>query len=122
MNFAIEVKDIFYLCANAIFVAGVILSMKTKITSLEREFKRHTKIMYSDKGKLNIVDVAACKEHRDQIFESIRRANNVMEQALRKIEELNKNVLTIMIYLQINPPDSISNMKMLESEKKAIDS
>lgn len=96
--------------------------MRAKIAALEKEFTRQTQIVYGDKGKLNLIDVGTCKEHRDQVFRAIRRGEDVMEQAIRKMEDLNKNVLTIMVYLQIKPPGNLPDIKILDNtDKNSID-
>jgi len=98
-----EIKDVIYILTYVISIAAVFFSARSKLNEIDRELKRNQAVIFGDKGHLNLVDVKTCKDHRDQIFMAIRRSETVMDQTLKRIEELNTNVLTIMIYLQIRP-------------------
>ena len=103
----LELKDTIYFLVYIISMISVFLMFRNRLYNQEKELKRMQKILLGDKGFPNIIDKKTCKEHRDQVFSAIRRSENVMDQALKKIDDLNKNVLTIMIHLQIKPPPSL---------------
>lgn len=109
MGFQLEVKDAVYLIIYVSSIISVFLSFKNRVMSLEKELRRNQKILFGEQGFPNLIDKKTCKEHRDQVFAAIRRSENVMDQALKKIDDLNKNVLTIMIHLQIKPPPSLED-------------
>lgn len=102
----LEVKDIIYLLVYIISMMSVFFSMKARLSGIEKETGQVRKILFGDRGTLNIVDVETCKANRDQIFIAIRRNEQVQEMLLKRIEELNKNVLIIMVHLNIRSPNS----------------
>lgn len=97
----VDLKDAIYLITYLVSLVSIFLTFKGRLMAMESEFKKITSIIYAEKGSLNLVDVRACKEHRDQVFTALRRNETAMEIALTKIEILNENVLEIMIHLQI---------------------
>jgi len=103
----LEVKDAIYFLGYFISIISVFLAFRNRLNNQEIELKRMQKILFGDKGFPNLIDKKTCKEHRDQVFSAIRRSENIMDQTLKKIDDLNRNVLTIMIHLQIKPPPSL---------------
>lgn len=113
MELNLGAKDLIYICINIISVMTVLISLRSRLYSFEKTLGNHDKILSGDKGKLNVIDVAQCKEHRDDIFRAIRRNEDIMAKILKEIEALNKNVLTVMVYLQLKKPGA--NIGMEES-------
>lgn len=110
----LEIKDIIYLVVYLISMISVFFSFRSKLNEIEKELKRNQTIIFGDKGSLNLVDVNTCKQQRDQVFAAIRRSETAMDQTLRRIDDLNTNVLTIMVYLQIKPPFCLPEIKPVE--------
>lgn len=108
-------KDVIYILVYVISLVGVFFGAKSKLREIEKELKRNQVVIYGDKGCLNLVDTKSCKELRDHVYSTIRRGENVMDQTLKRIDELNTNVLTIMIYLQIKPP-RLKNIKPVKGD------
>ena len=102
-----SLKDIIYVIAYISSVIGVFLAFRARLASLEREIKRNDRVIYGDQGKLNIIDEATCKAHRDIVFDRLRHSEKAAEMMLSKIDELNKNVLTILVYLNIKSPNGL---------------
>jgi hypothetical protein len=97
----LEIRDIIHLVIYLVSIAAIFTAFKARISTLENEISRIGKIIHGGSGNLNFIDLQTCKEHRDQVFTALRRSENVMDLALKRIEELNENVLEIMIHLQI---------------------
>lgn len=87
---------------------GVFYTNRNRIHNLEKENGQIRKIVYGDRGMLNLVDTNTCKCHRDEVFTAIRRGETVSEMIMKKIEELNKNVLILMISLNVRSPNGMS--------------
>lgn len=97
----VDVKDAIYLITYLVSLISIFVTFKTRLQTIENEFKKLSGIIFAEKGSLNLVDVRSCKENRDQVFNALRRNESAMEIALTKIEILNENVLEIMIHMQI---------------------
>lgn len=100
----LDSKDIIYILIYVVSIISVFFAFRNRQSNFERELLRNQKVIFNEHGFPNLIDLKTCKEHRDQVFTAIRRSENIMDQALKKIDDLNKNVLTIMIHLQIKPP------------------
>lgn len=83
------------------------LGFRAAVKNIQAELKRTNRVIYGDQGKLNIIDECTCKNHRDMVFDKIRSSERAAEMMLHKIDELNKNVLTILVYLNIRSPDGL---------------
>jgi hypothetical protein len=51
------------------------------------------------------------------VFLAIRRGEQVQEMLLKRIEELNKNVLIIMVHLNIRSPNSTALEDICKSDE-----
>lgn len=102
----LEIKDLIYLLTYVITLMSVFFSIRGRLNNIEKESGQVRRILFGDRGNLNIIDVQACKSNRDQVFLAIRRGEQVQEMLLKRIEELNKNVLIIMVHLNIRSPNS----------------
>lgn len=102
----LEVKDLVYLLTYIITIVSVFFSIRGRLSSIEKESGQVRRILFGDRGNLNIVDIETCKANRDQVFLAIRRNEQVQEMLLKRIEELNKNVLIIMVHLNIRSPNA----------------
>jgi hypothetical protein len=97
----VEIKDIVYLITYVITLISVFISFRARLASLERDIKRTSEILYADKGSLNVIDVAHCKQNRDEVFTAIRRSEKVIEMLVQEIKNLNENVLKIKVLLEL---------------------
>lgn len=98
---SLNFKDILYLVAYLVSIISVFFAFKGRIGILEKEIQRLSRAVFADQGSLMFIDKKLCKEHRDQIFTTIRKSENILEQALGKIDVLSQNVLRIMFKLEI---------------------
>lgn len=113
----LEVKDIIYLLVYIISMMSVFFSIRGRLYSIEKETGQVRRILFGDRGTLNIIDVETCRSNRDQVFSAIRRGEQVQEMLLKRIEELNKNVLIIMVHLNIRSPDRTSIEEICKTDE-----
>lgn len=113
----LEIKDIIYLLVYIISMMSVFFSIRGRLHSIEKETGQVRRILFGDRGALNIIDVDTCRANRDQVFSAIRRGEQVQEMLLKRIEELNKNVLIIMVHLNIRSPNSTALEDICKSEE-----
>lgn len=103
----LETKDIIYIIVYVVSVAGVFFAFKNKLNNVEKENGQVRRILFGDRGTLNLVDVKTCEKYRDEVFAAIRRGEQVNQMLLQKLEELAKNVIVIMVSLNIKSPNGI---------------
>lgn len=96
-----DLKDIIYIIVYAVSLAGVIFSYKNRIANLESKITRLDKTLFHESGALNFISRDSCKSSQDHVYTAIRRGESNIEQTLRKIDQLNENILKIMFYLKI---------------------
>lgn len=113
----LDVKDIIYLMVYIISMVSVFFSIKSRLSDIEKETGNVSKILFGDRGTLNIIDKETCRGNRDQVFTAIRRGEQVQEMLLKRIEELNKNVLIIMVHLNIRSPNSTALDEICKSDE-----
>lgn len=94
----IGIKDIGYLLALATTIATFI----SRIRSVEEKTNRIMKALFQDCGTLNIITTESCKLSQNAIYTAIRRHENSVETLSNEIKQLNRNVLRIMIHLNID--------------------
>lgn len=104
-------KDIVYIIINLTTIISVFLAFKNKVSNLEKENGQVRQIIFGDRGSLNLVDVKMCEKYRNEIFTAIRRGEQVNEMLLQRIEELHRNILVIMVSLDVKSPNGIKNEK-----------
>lgn len=73
MSLSLSHRDILYIALWFISVASIFFAQRNRLTLLERNIERFERIMLGDRGALNVIDQDACKEHRDRIFDLVRR-------------------------------------------------
>lgn len=127
----LELKEIIYIFIYVIVyivsLISVFLAMKYKQSNLEErltqmqsghreEMGQIRKILFGKRGSLNLVDVETCKNNRDQVYAAIRRGEQVQEMLLKRVEELNKNVLIIMVHLNVRSPNSTAMEEICKAE------
>lgn len=101
-HISIGVKDVFYIITYVTTIVAIFIAFRSKLNSTEKDLMHLQKILLGDRGVLNVVDQKTCKENRDYVFSAIRRSENISEMLLNKVDDLNKNVLVIMIHMNIN--------------------
>lgn len=88
----IGLKDIIYLVGYILSLMAFLFSIRNQIKANENEINKALKVLFGERGKLNVVDIDSCKQNRDNVFQAIRRAETVNENILKKMEEINKNI------------------------------
>lgn len=101
----ITIKDLIYLLTYIISIITLFLSFKNNLENLSKQIRLLNNIIFGDKGSLNLIDQTTCKAHRDQIWLRVRQNEAATNMLLQKIEELNRNVLAIMITLNVKKPE-----------------
>lgn len=96
-------KDIIYISVYVASVATLFTKMRSSLKELKEGVNSIKKILFKEKGGLNIVDNTRCKEHRDGVHKSIRREAAQTQDALAQIYNLNQNVIRIMMHMNIEP-------------------
>lgn len=105
------IKDAMWLIALITTNMATFLGFRATLKNMQKEIRRNKRVIYGDQGKLNIIDESTCKAHRDMVFDKIRSAEKAADMMLLKIDELNKNVLTILVYLNIKSPNGLNITK-----------
>lgn len=108
----IGLKDIIYLVGYILSLMAFLFSIRNQLKANENEINKALKVLFGERGKLNVVDIDSCKQNRDNVFQAIRRAETVNENILKKIEEINKNieglnqkVVVMMTLVKLNQKD-----------------
>lgn len=104
---SITIKDAIYVLFYLTSVFSVYFIARNRINNLEKDSRLFKKILYKERGALNLIDTETCKRHRDEVFSQIRRGEKVAEMLLANMQELNRNVITIMAYLDIKGPNGV---------------
>lgn len=91
-------ENIYYLIIIAGLVAGYAYRHRQSVS----DTKRLKKTIYQEEGGLNIVTCSTCKEHRDEVFNAIRKGEKQTEMLTKKIDAMNENVLKILFFLKID--------------------
>lgn len=107
----LAVKDIVYIVVYIISIAGVFFAFKNKLNNLTEEQNKEKKVIWQEGGRLNIVDHAFCRECRDQIYETIRKRDSIIEEFRAQLISLNENVIRIMVILERNDKNQIHTDK-----------
>jgi adenylate kinase len=103
----LELKDIVYLITYILSFMGLLITTTSRLKSLEKKFYHQGKVIYGDRGKLNVIDADTCKKHRDDIFVAIRRNERINEMMISKLDYLNENILIIKAHMGIHTPNGI---------------
>ncbi len=97
----LEIKDVIHLIIYAVSIAAVLITYRNRISHLEKTIDRINKVLFTDSGALNFVSQENCKGRQDHVYTAIRRGESTQEQTLKKIDQLNDNILKILFYLKI---------------------
>lgn len=111
-----SLRDLIYLSVYVATIAGFLTRTKSKITQLQQSIDSIKNILFLEKGGLNIVDNAKCKEHQDIVFEAIRREADVTRDALAQIRYMNMNLTRLMIHMKIEPVPTPHRMEGFHME------
>jgi len=106
-NILLDIKDAIYLIIYIVSMMSLFLSNKYYQRSQGSEIKRISKLIYDDKGALNIVSECQCKQRRDEVFTAIRRNEKVVEMMLVELKEIKENIIILKVYFGIKTPDGI---------------
>lgn len=106
-NMSFGIRDLIYIIVYVLSLAGVFNAFKNRLKNLEREVRKGYKILYADRGQLNLIDQDTCKKYRDEVFTAIRRSERIIEMLLDKLEKINENMIIIMVHMGINSPNGI---------------
>lgn len=105
----ITVKDIVYLLTYIISMITLFLTFRNRQYNISKGLKLLSNIVFGEKGSLNVIDQRTFNSQLDQIWTRIRQNEMTSNMMLQKIEELNRNVLAIMITLNVRIPKAIPN-------------
>lgn len=108
----LDSKDIIYILIYIVSIISVFFAFRNRQSHIERELARNQKVLFNEHGFPNLIDLKTCKEHRDQVFMTIRRSENILDQVLKKIDIMNENVLTLKAEIRLK------EIKLLPSIEK----
>jgi len=97
-------KDLLYIIGYIVSIITILMTVKNQVNNIVKQVDSMRSIIWGDRGILNLVDKSSCKGYQDQIFAKIRANESDVSMIAKEIKELNKNVLTIMISLNIKSP------------------
>lgn len=98
----LPVKDLIYYLTLFIGLVSMFLAFRSKLNSLEKDIAQLQRILLGDRGALNVIDQATCRENRDHVFTAIRRLEKTSELFVTKVEEIDKKIDNICLYQEIN--------------------
>ena len=97
----LTIKDIIYIITYFISIISVYFAARGRLANLENDSKLFKKILYKERGSLNLIDHEACKKNRDEVFSAIRRTERAMEMFADNLKDVNKNTIEIRMLLDI---------------------
>ena len=103
MEWTFTLKDSIYIIIQLCTVIGFLFALNFKVRKLEESNQLVKKVMFQDRGGLNLVDNETCKSHRDQVHTCIRNEAAVNRRAFEHIDVINQNIIQIMMHLKIQP-------------------
>jgi hypothetical protein len=83
---------------------GMFFTLRSELHGLKKENGRIRKILFGDRGKLNLIDCATCEQHRALLETSLDRYSNALQMISGEVKDINKNVITIMVSQNIKSP------------------
>lgn len=86
----LDAKDIIYILIYVVSIISVFFAFRNRQSHFEREILRNQKVIFNKQGFPNLIDQKTCKDNRDQVFIAIMRIEKMMDQALKKIDDINK--------------------------------
>jgi hypothetical protein len=110
----LELKDIIYLMTYILSMMGMFFTLRSELHGLKKENGTIRKIVFGERGKLNLVDSSTCEGHRKEIIAMIRRNETILQMVNEEMKEINKNLVIIMVTLDIRSPNGV---KQLEAKK-----
>lgn len=113
-------KDIVYLVTYIITFISLLLAIKNSVKNQSRQIKLMKDVIFGEKGKLNLIDQDTLAKHLDQIWTRMRQNEMVAELVRNKMDDIDKNVLAIMIVLEIKKQNGIDviGIKKTDGSKK----
>ena len=103
----LAIKDAIFILVYVVSIAGVIFAFKNKLNNLSEEQDKEKKVIWQEGGRLNIVDHAFCRECRDQIYETIRKRDSIIEEFRAQLIALNENIIRIKVLLEQITKDNV---------------
>lgn len=95
-----ELKDIIYICTYVVSVTALFISFNYRVRGVEKKNQEFKKVLFGEQGKLNFTDQDTCKMLRDQIYNTIRKSESMMESIQKEISRINENVIKVMVLLE----------------------
>lgn len=96
-------KDLIYVGVYIISFVGVLAGFKYRLQKTEDTNQSLKKIIFLEKGGLNLVTNDVCMGHRNVIHTNIRREAKIAGQAFDQITLMNQNVIKIMMHMKLEP-------------------
>ena len=103
-------KDLIYVISILVVFISTWEAMKYKLKKIEDSNATIKRIVFQEKGGLNIIDNPTCKEHRKQIKTDIsvvkldiKREAETTQRAFDEIQCLNQNIIKIMMHMKLEP-------------------
>lgn len=98
----LTIKDIVYILAYIITIISGFVTFRARLKILETEMINNRKIIFGERGCLNLIDAKTCNEYRNQVFIAIKRSEKAMESTTSKLDRLNDHLIKIMTKLEIS--------------------
>jgi len=98
----IGLKDVLYFVVFAGTISGVWFTFKARIDNAEKAVSLLKKIIFKESGELALITTEACEIKQAAIQKSIDKYDKTLDKVLERLEELSKDVLIIMVHLNID--------------------
>ena len=104
-----EIKELGYIVIWACSLTAMWVTLKGKVTNSERSLSLVRKILFKDSGELAVTTVDQCDRRQAQIQKSVDRSDAAYQDIKHEINELSRNILIIMVHLNIDAEKISSN-------------
>ena len=89
-------KDLVYIAIYVATVTALIVKFRYRISKAEDAVRHLNRIVFLERGGLNVITQAECLRRRTDIIDHT-------QEALKQIQCLNQNIVKIMLKLHLEP-------------------
>jgi len=114
---ALSTREWLIILGWVITIVGVYFAFTSRVKKIEESNDSLKKIVFLEKGGLNVVDNTTCKSLRNTVYSAIRRESGVTKAAFRNIDCLNQNIIKIMMHMKLKPIVFERSEKEREADK-----
>jgi hypothetical protein len=99
----LDIRTTIYIAGTFVTLTSFVFASLYKINALSNKNDSLNKIIYLEKGGLNIVTIDTCSEHRQEIAQEIEREAGLTKEAMVEIKCLSENMIILMTERGLTP-------------------